>query len=138
MKRLRWLSFENTVDAVLRSIQALLTYFEHEAQEGEPTAIHRCICSYKFLALTHFVKDILSILTKLSLTFQLTDIDVSLIQPKATAAIDAIDNMKSQDGPCLKEFKTAYANGDYALYNITDNVSQRSSFDSRMHSRVTY
>ena len=87
MKRLyqvRWLSFDVTVDAVLRSIPALVTFFEHEAQQGDPTAIgiHSCICSYKFLTITHFVKDILSILTKLSLTFQLTDIDMSVIQPK--------------------------------------------------------
>ena len=130
--QVRWLSFDVTVDAVLRSIPALVTFFEHEAQQSDPTAIgiHSCICSYKFLTLTHFVKDILSILTKLSLTFQLTDIDVSVIQPKVIAAVDALDNMKTEDGPFLKEFKIAYDNGDYVLYNISDSTSQRTSFNT--------
>ena len=129
--QVRWLSLDIAVDAVVQSLPALMTFFEHEAQEEDPTAIgiHRCITTYKFLALTHFVKDILSVITKLSLTFQLTDIDVSLIQPKVTATIDALDNMKSHDGPCLKDFTKALANGDYILYNVTDNASQRSSFD---------
>ena len=38
--------------------------------------------------------------------------------------------MKSHDGPRLEDFHTAYANGDYVLYNITDNASHRSSFNS--------
>ena len=134
MKRLyqfRWLSFDITVDDVLQSLPALMTFFEHKAQEGDPTAIgiHRCITTYKFFALTHLVKDILSVITKLCLTFQSPDIDVSLIQPKVIVTIDALDNMKSHNGPCLKDFKTAFANGNYVLYNIADDASQRSSFD---------
>ncbi len=131
MKRLyqiRSLSFETTVHAVLQSLPALMTFFEHEAEGGYPTAfsIHHCITTYmyKFLALTHLVKDVLSVITKLSLTFQLT---VSFTQPKVTATIDALDSMKS---PCLKDFTKALANGDYViLYNVTDNASQRSTFD---------
>jgi hypothetical protein len=107
-----------------------MTFFEQD-QEGDPTAIgtHRYITTYRFLALTHLVKDILSVITKLSLKFQLTDIDVSVIQLKVISTIDALDNMKSQDGPCLQDFTKAFANADYVLYNVTDNVSQRSSFD---------
>ena len=113
--QVRWLSFDIAVDAVLRSLKSLMMFFEHAANEGDPTAvgIHSCI---KFLALTHLIKDILSVLTKLSLTFQLQQVDISLVHSNVTAAIDALDNMISP-------------NGEYILYNISDNNTQRSSFE---------
>ena len=55
---------------------------------------------------------------------------MSVIQPKVIAAVDALDNMKIEDGSFLKEFKTAYDNGDYVLYNISDSTSQRTSFNT--------
>ena len=52
--------------------------------------------TYKSLALTHVIKDILSVLTKRRLTLQSQQVDISLIH---SAAIDAIDNMISHCGP---------------------------------------
>lgn len=104
MKRLyqvRWLSFDITVDAVLRSLPSLMTFFEHAAEEGDATAIgiHSCITTYKFIALTHIIKDILSVLTKLSLLFQSQQLGVTLVQSHVTAAINALDSIKSRGGP---------------------------------------
>lgn len=68
-----------------------MAYFENAA-EGDPTAIgiHRAISTYQFIALTHFLKDVLCILAKLSETFQRQNLDISLIEPKVTATMDAI------------------------------------------------
>ena len=57
--QVRWLSFDIAVDAVLRSLQSLMMFFEHAANKGDPTAvgIHSCITTYKFLGLTHLIKD---------------------------------------------------------------------------------
>ena len=137
--QVRWLSFDIAVDAVLRSLKSLMMFFEHAANEGDPTAvgIHSCITTYKFLALTHLIKDILSVLTKLSLTFQSQQVDISLVHSNVTAAIDALDNMISHSGPNLEEFTRAFANGKYILYNISDNNSQRTSFELARRNFIT-
>ena len=134
MKKLfevRWLSFHNAVDAVLRSLTSLIVYFEDAAEKGDPAAagIYRAISTYPFLALTHLLGDVLSILTKLSETFQREQLDISLIQPKVTAALDALRSMKSHNGPHLDAFTKAYDKGKYALNNIRDSPTQRSSFE---------
>ena len=69
------------------------------------------------------MKDILSVLTKLSLSFQSQQLDISLVQSNVTAAIHALESMKNHDGPHLAK---AY---DSALYNITDSASQRSTVE---------
>jgi hypothetical protein len=128
----RWLSFQNVVGTVRRTLTSFFVYFENVVeQEGDATAIgiHRAITTYSFLALTHFLDDVLSILSKLSLNFQRQNLDISLVQPKVTAAFDVIKNTKVHDGPNLSQFKNDYDNGVYALYNAKDCVSQRSSFD---------
>ena len=64
--QVRWLSFDNAVDAVLQITLIFNDIFEHPAEEGDPHAIgiHHCITTYKFLALTYLMKDVLSVLTK--------------------------------------------------------------------------
>ena len=127
---IRWLSFHNVVDTIRRSLTSLFVYFENAMEEGDPTAtgIHRSITTYLFLALTHLLDDVLSILAKLSLNFQRQNLNISLVQPKVLAVIDAINSMKVHDGPKLCEFKKAYDDGSYVLYQIKDSASQQLSF----------
>ena len=45
--------------------------------------------------------------------------------------------MISHSGPNLEEFTRAFANGEYILYNISDNNSQRSSFELARRNFIT-
>ena len=142
MKKLydiRWLSFHNVVDTIRRSLTSLFVYFENAAEEGDPIAkgIHNSITTYLFLALTHLLDDVLSILAKLSLNFQRQNLDISLVQPKVCAVIDAINRMKVHDGPKLGEFQKAYDDGAYVLYNIKDSASQQTSFSNARRDFLT-
>ena len=75
MKKLydiRWLNLHHVVATICRSLTSLFVYFENTMEEGDPTAagIHCTITTYLFLALTHLLDDVLSILAKLSQNFQ--------------------------------------------------------------------
>ena len=51
--------------------------------------------------------------------FQRQKLDISVIQPKVGATIDAICTMRIQNGPCLSTFVKEFDEGKYALYKIT-------------------
>ena len=123
-----WLSFHITVDAVLRSLTSLLVYFDEE-DSPIATGIYRSIATYQFLAITHFLKDILSILAKLSEMFQRQKLDISVIQPKVRATNDAICTMRIRNGPCLSTFVKEFDEGKYALYKITASPTEKLLFD---------
>ena len=58
----RWLSFGNAIEAVFRTLPALLTTLENDAEAlGEPTAsgLAKFISTYHFIALTYFLADVL-------------------------------------------------------------------------------
>ena len=86
------------MDGVLRSLTSLLVYFDEE-DSAVATGIYRSIATYQFLAITHFLKAILSILAKLSETFQHQKLDISVIQPKVRATIDATVESLLKDTP---------------------------------------
>ena len=81
-KDVRWLSHDNAIKAVIRSLPALLVSLDREASENvEPTAhgLFKFMKCYKFVATAHLLSDILPHLSRLSRIFQKEDIDLSLI-----------------------------------------------------------
>ncbi|XP_077870232.1 zinc finger protein 862-like, partial [Saccoglossus kowalevskii] len=72
-KSVRWLSHQRAVDAVRRTLSAVITSLERESEErGDATAqgLAMFIKSYDFIASIHMLSDILPHLTRLSLVFQ--------------------------------------------------------------------
>ena len=79
---IRWLSFGESVTAVIRNYEVLMPVLEELAAEGNPTAIglHRQLSSYLFVALLHFVADVLGITNHLSKIFKYRDVSFSCIR----------------------------------------------------------
>ena len=81
-KDVRWLSHENAIKAVVRTLPSLLVSLDREASEnGEPTALglYKFMKSYKFVASVYLLSDILPHLGRLSRIFQKENVDLSLI-----------------------------------------------------------
>ena len=79
---IRWLSFGESVTAIIRNYKVLMPLLEELATEGHPTAIglHKQLTSYLFVALLHFVADVLAITDHLSKLFQYKDVFFSCIR----------------------------------------------------------
>ena len=104
-KDVRWLSHENAIKAVVCTLPFLLVSLDREASEhGEPTAhgLYKFMKSYKFVACTYLLHDVLPHLSRLSRVFQKRDVDLTLIQPCLKTTIDAIMGYKETPGPNLK------------------------------------
>lgn len=78
---IRWLSFGKSVTAIIRNYKVLMPLLEELATEENPTAIglHKQLTSYLFVALLHFVSDVLAITNHLSKLFQYKDVSFSCI-----------------------------------------------------------
>ena len=66
---LRWLSHENAIKAMIRSLPSLLASLEREACEnGEPTphGLYKFMKSYKFVACANVLSDVLPDISRLS------------------------------------------------------------------------
>ncbi|XP_070205903.1 zinc finger protein 862-like [Littorina saxatilis] len=90
----RWLSFYNALDTVFRSLDPLLTYLGHADRSKDPKAIGLKkkfiyfllgtivlqIATQKFVVLTHFLMDVIPVVTTLNQFFQKEDIDLPLVK----------------------------------------------------------
>ena len=129
-KDVRWLSHDNAIKAVIRTLPSLLVSLSREASEnGEPTAhgLYKFMKSYKFIACAYLLSDILPHLSHLSRIFQKENVDLSLIQPYLKSTIDAISKYKHTDGPNLGKV-------DYVLANfvIAPTSAEKQAFKSRI------
>lgn len=107
-KDVRWLSHENAIKAVIRTLPSLLVSLDREASErGEPTALGllRFVKSYKFVACAHLLADVLPHLGRLSRIFQKQNVDLTLIQPCLKVTIDSIKQYKDHPGPHLSKVR---------------------------------
>ena len=83
-KQVRWLSHDNAIKALIRSLNSVLVSLDREASEkSEPTAhgLYKFMKSYKFVATPYLLSDILPHLSCLSKIFQKVNVNLSLIQP---------------------------------------------------------
>lgn len=94
-KDVRWLSQDNAIKALIRTLPSILVSLEWEASEnGEPTAhgLYKFMRCYKFKAKAYLLSDVLPHLNRLSQIFQKENVDLSLIKPCLKTTIDAISN----------------------------------------------
>jgi len=79
-KDVRWLSHDNAIKAVIRTLPSILVSLDREASEnGEPTAhgLYKFMKSYKFVATAYLLSDVLPHLSRLSRIFQKENVDLS-------------------------------------------------------------
>ena len=99
----RWLSFEGSVDAMIRNYSSLITVFLEESS-GKSLSLHKPITTFKFLYVISFLADILKPLAVLSKSFQSADLDFSEVAPLLMSTIAKVEKLQSKSGPRLEQF----------------------------------
>ena len=131
-KDVRWLSHDNAIKALIRSLLSILVSLDREASEnGEATAhgLYKFMKCYRFVACAYLLSDVLPHLSCLSRIFQKENVDLSLIQPCLKSTIDAIKKYKHADGPNLSKVDHVLAS-DLKDFRIVPTSAQKQSFKS--------
>ena len=79
---IRWLSLGNSIIAFIRNYEPLMLLIEEDAAVGDPTAmgLHVQLAQFKFVALLHFVADVLNTTNQLSCQLQSRDVHFSTVR----------------------------------------------------------
>lgn len=96
-KDVRWLSHDQAVQTLRRTLPAVLTALEREGSEnGEPVAIGlvKVMKCYEFVACLYLMCEVLPHLSHLSRLFQAEYTQVSVIRPYLSACIKSITSYK--------------------------------------------
>lgn len=102
----RWLSHENAMNSIRKNFHAIIVDLENAAVNGSgssgsgPTAadLLKHVKNFNFFRLIHFMCDVLAIISKLTLTFEKQDLDISLVEDKVIATLDALKKLKRKPG----------------------------------------
>ncbi|XP_071138553.1 zinc finger protein 862-like [Mytilus edulis] len=74
----RWLSCFEAVQAVYRSLDALISYFHKKAKDPKAKGLLKKMATTSFIYITYMLMDVLPIVSKLCLTLQKQDLDVAV------------------------------------------------------------
>lgn len=102
----RWLSPENAMNSIRKNFHAIIVDLENAAVNGSsssgsgPTAadLLKHVKTFNFYRLIHFMCDVLAIISKLTLTFEKRDLDISRVEDKVIATLDALKKLKRKPG----------------------------------------
>ena len=128
----RWLSHDMAIKAVICTLSSILVSLNCEASENsDPTAhgLLNFMKSYKFVACTYLLSDILPHLSRLSCIFQKQHIDLSLVQPCLKTTIDSIKQYETTPGPNLRKLDEVLSS-DLKDFDITPTDVQKTEFRS--------
>jgi hypothetical protein len=123
----RWLSHDQAVTAIRRTLPSLLTTLEREVAEKDDAVarglLHALKC-YKFVATLYLLSDVLPLLSKLSLIFQKEDVDLSLIKPVVSATVASLKVLRDKPGVYLKQL-------DETLHKLSTEFGLQVSSNSK-------
>ncbi|XP_060606407.1 zinc finger protein 862-like [Ruditapes philippinarum] len=123
----RWFAFYSALEAIFHTWGSLVTYFEQEKQAekgGTAKGIHSQLTQFEFVGVTYLFMDIMPILTKLSLSFQKQDIDISLVQPLIQSTISQLEHLKQNNGHYMQLFNTALTENGLDLRDHSISASK--------------
>ena len=136
-KDVRWLSHDNAIKALIRTLPSILVSLDREASEnGEATAhgLLNFMKCYKFVACTYLLSDVLPHLSRLSRIFQKENVDLTLIQPCLKTTIDAIKVYKTSPGPNLRRLNDVLTT-DLKDFQIVPSDVQKEQFKSTVQDK---
>ena len=126
----QWLSHDQAVTAIRRCLPSLLTNLEYQATEnGDPTALglFTTVKSFKFVSCLLLLSDILPQLSRISLLFQKSDIQFSVVQSVVQATIATISDLIDNPGPNMHKLDQVLSE-ELRCYNITYTDSEYHEF----------
>ena len=98
----RWLSHRAAVVTLLRSLPAVLVTLQNQSN---PTAVGLLkMCSkYMFVATMQLLSDPLATVNRLSLAFQCTSVDLSIIRPLLSSTLTTLEKLKDEAPTTFEE-----------------------------------
>jgi hypothetical protein len=133
LHRVRWLSMSECVEAMYRAWDGVcLSLNDDGAQNGSgpkgqssavARGLYKQVACTKYLLLTAGICDILAVITQLSKTFQMADIDLSLIEPAVQLALSKLEQFKTESGSKLATVLAVLADckTEYRKVQLKDN-----------------
>ena len=125
-----WLSHNNAVQSLRRTLPSVVASLEREAAErGEPVAIGlvKIVKSYYFVASLYLFCDVLPHVCKLSLIFQQQKVDLTVVQSQVNATLACISAYKDNPGPNLTKLDVEL-NSSLQDLGITATSEQKDQF----------
>ena len=129
----RWLSHDQAVMAIRRTLSSLIVTLEREVAEKDDAVARglvKAMNSHQFVATIYLLSDVLPHLTTLSLVFQRQAVDLSLVQPQVSATIASIKFLRSKPGPILNQL-------DNTLTELSSNFGLKVTEEMKTHFQVS-
>ena len=129
----RWLSLDAAVTAILEVYPALVKALENDAasrNNTESKGLYNRIKSVTFLLSTAFLKDVLSVVTKLSKIFQKDEIDVSVVNSLLVSTSERLTQFQTVNGKELEKVYADISNGTYKQVKLLDKECLRIQFQN--------
>lgn len=134
----RWLSFDGAVEALLVNLECLISALISDC-DTDPTArgILTFVTTFKFLATTHLLADVLPVISRLSKRFQRQCIDFSAVSDGIDTTVAALNSFKQSPGPRLKKFLSEVPSEPSESFyfkeqKVSDSAAQRQAFSTSM------
>lgn len=134
----RWLSLGSSVSTFKSNWQALVSTL---LQDTRPVAqgLLKQISSYKFLATTALMNDVMFKVNNLSCTFQKSNLDFETVQASVAACLAGMEELKSGTGTSLMSFSSVISNEateefEYQGHVVSNSFKQRDMFKTLMSS----
>ena len=133
----RWLSHDQAVTAIRRTLPSLLTTLEKEVAEKNDAVARglvHAVKSYNFVATLYLLSDVLPHLSSLNLVFQRESVDLCIVEPQVAATIATLKHLRNQAGPYLGQLDEQLIKlaTDFGL-KVTD--SMRHEFQIRIREK---
>jgi hypothetical protein len=129
----RWLSLEGAVLAIIDCFPAVYNTLEHEAAKGNADAkgLLTKVRNVTFVLVSAFLKDVLSVVCKLSKIFQRDSVDVETVNVMVESTVLKLNQFKHSNGPELeKTYNGISNNGMYRNVKLTDREQLRMQFQN--------
>ena len=132
----RWLPYiEKALEVLTKNFRVILAHFEHIVESRSGTAdvqgrakfVSKKLKDYTFLNLTFFMRDVLKILSQLSLKMQRDDLTLSqLFDALATCHLSLVE-LRTSDGKFLQDFLSEVHDGQYHDITLT-NIQEGATY----------
>ena len=130
----QWLSLDGAVRAVADIYPALYSTLEHDAAKGnsEAKGLFNKVKCITFVLVTGLLRDVLSVVSKLSTVFQRDLIDIETVNIMVDATVMKLNQLKNKNGPELSKVyeEMSTTKSMYRGVKLTDREQLRMQFQN--------
>ncbi|XP_015767968.1 PREDICTED: zinc finger protein 862-like [Acropora digitifera] len=140
--QVRWLSFYKALETLYLTWDSLVTFFEQEVankqdKDGKIKGYIKKLTEYDFVASIHMVMDVMPNIMELTLVFQKSDLDCSIIAPAVQACITELTKYRNEElSPRRKTFLQKFVE-DTGWQGETEQSEQSRELHFKSHKLVS-